>query len=114
MAQYNGKQAFTIPRPIRQKNGVNIEAITADKTLSYLDSQYQLLTNNKGSTATIKVPVEKDGSWFWFHCDSSSGHAFVIQTSGGSPIIGGPGLGVGKSALLVCDGSQWAVAFQQA
>ena len=114
MAQYNAKQAFTIPRPIRLKDGVNIETITADKTLSYLDSQYQLLKNSKGSDATIKVPAENNGAWFWFHCDSTSGHAYVIQTAGGAPIIGGGGLGIGKSALLVCDGSEWAVAFQQA
>jgi hypothetical protein len=114
MAQYNGKQHFTIPRPICLKDGVNIETITADKDLSYFDSHYQLIKNSKGSSATIKVPVEKNGAWFWFHCDSTSAHAFVLQTSGGSPIIGGAGLAAGKSALLVCDGSQWAVAFEQA
>ena len=100
-------------RPIF-RGGIIAKTISADFDMDEKSETYQIITNNKGSSATIKVPVEKDGAWFWFHCDSSSGHAFVIQTSGGSPIIGGSGLGVGKSALLVCDGTDWAVAFQQA
>lgn len=111
---FTDKQEFNIPRHIVQKGGVNIETITADKDLSYNDSTYQVITNNKGSSATIKVPELKNGAMFWFHCDSASGHSFVIQTAGGSPIIGGSGLAAGKSAFLVCDGSEWAVLFQQA
>ena len=111
---FTDKSEFKIPRHIVQKDGLNIETITADKNLSYSDSQYQVITNNKGSSATIKVPAEKNGAWFWFKNSASSAHSFVIQTDGGSPIIGGAGLAAGKAALVMCDGSNWAVVFQQA
>lgn len=111
---FTDKQEFKIPRHIIQPGGVNIETITADKDLNYKDAQYQVITNSKGSSATIKVPQKKDGAWFWFKNSASSGHAFVLQDSGGNPIIGGVGLSPGKAALLVCDGSNWAVVFQQA
>ena len=47
MAQYNGKQHFTIPRPIKFKDGVNIEQISANKKtectiLVYAPSQHML------------------------------------------------------------------------
>jgi hypothetical protein len=111
---FTDKQEFKIPRHIIQPGGVNIESITADKDLNYKDAQYQVITNNKGSSATIKVPAKKDGVWFWFKNDASSGHSFVLQDADGNPIIGGAGLAAGKAALLVCDGSDWAVVFQQA
>ena len=111
---FTDKAEFKVPRHIVQKGGLNIETITADKDLVYSDSQYQVITNSKGSSATIKVPAEKDGAWFWFKNDAASAHSFVIQTDGGSPIIGGAGLAAGKAALVMCDGSDWAVVFQQA
>jgi hypothetical protein len=113
-SDYNSAQAFKVARHFEYKNGVNIETITADKDLSYKDSQYQVITNSKGSDATIKVPVKRNGALFWFKNDAASGHAFVIQDADGNPIIGSPGLAAGKAACLVCDGSDWAVLFQQA
>ena len=60
-SDYNSAQAFKVARHFEYKNGVNIETITADKDLSYKDSQYQVITNNKGSSATIKVPPVQMG-----------------------------------------------------
>jgi len=53
---FSDKAEFQIPRHIVQKGGVNVETITADKTLTYSDSQYQFLTKNKCflSTETTK------------------------------------------------------------
>jgi hypothetical protein len=113
-SDYNSAQAFKVARHFEYKNGINIETITADKDLSYKDSQYQVITNSKGSDATIKVPVKRNGALFWFKNDAASGHAYVIQDADGNPIIGSPGLAAGKAACVVCDGSDWAVLFQQA
>jgi len=113
-SDYNSAQAFKVARHFEFKNGINIETITADKDLSYKDSQYQVITNNKGSSATIKVPAIRNGALFWFKNSASSGHAFVIQDADGNPIIGGAGLAAGKAACVVCDGSNCAVLFEQA
>mgnify|MGYP003136693779 FL=1 len=111
---YNSTQAFRIARHLEYKNGVNIETITGDKDLTYSDSTFQIITNNKGSSATIKTPALKNGALFWFKNSASSGHAYVIQDADGNPIIGGAGLAAGKAACVVCDGEDWGVLFQQA
>lgn len=111
---YNNDTPFKLPRRLVYEGGVNIETITGDKTMSLSDSMYQVITNNKGSSATVKLPAKEDGAVYWFHCDSASGHYYVIQDADGNPVIGGSGLAVGKSACIVCDGASWAVLFQQA
>ena len=110
---YNDPIPFKLPRRLEHEGAVNIETITANKTLLDSDSQYQIITNNRGSTADIKLPSKVDGAWYWLKNSSSSPHAFVIQDSEGNPVIGGSGLAAGKAALVVCDGSNWAVVFQQ-
>ena len=114
MASYNGNGAFILPRALRLKNGINVETINANKDLTLFDSQIQILTNSKGSIATVKVPVKKDGSHFWIKCETGSGHELYIQDQDGVDIIGAPYLGAGKAAYIVCDGSNWVVLFQQA
>mgnify|MGYP003144582402 CR=1 FL=1 len=111
---YNSTQAFKIARHFEYKNGVNIETITGDLDMSYSDSTFQIITNNKGSSATIKTPAKRNGALFWFKNSASSGHPFVIQDAEGNPIIGGGGLAAGKTACVVCDGDNWGVLFQQA
>ena len=70
---------------------------------------FQIYTNSKGSSATIKCPPKKDGALFIFRNDSTSGHSFVIQDADGNPIIGGAGVAAGESAIVACDGSNWAI-----
>ena len=114
MANYTGSSAFTLPRHIRFKDGINIETITTDKPLSYSDSQYQIITNSKGSNADIRMPAKKNGAMFWIKNAAGSGHALIIQEADTSPIIGGAGLAAGKACCIVCDGTNWAVLFEQA
>lgn len=112
--QYTDSVPFVVPRPIVNKNGVNIETLTADKDLTLKDSCIQVITNNKGSSATIKTPRKRNGLCYWFKCDATSGHHYVVQDSEGNPIIGGSGVAIGKSAYIACDGDAWAVVFLQA
>jgi hypothetical protein len=113
-SDYNSAQAFKVARHFEFKNGINIDTITGDFDMSYKDAQYQIITNNKGSSATIKVPAKRNGALFWFKNAAGSGHAIVIQDADGNPIIGGAGLAADKAACVVCDGSNWAVLFKQA
>tara|TARA_Y100001973_G_C5050128_1_gene257249 strand:+ start:35 stop:376 length:342 start_codon:yes stop_codon:yes gene_type:complete len=105
---------FSIDTALQQKGSVNIETITGDKALGYDDSSYQVITNSKGSNADVRMPAKKDGVYFWIKNADSSAHALLIQESDTTPIIGGSGLAAGKAALVVCDGSNWAVVFEQA
>ncbi len=111
---FTDKAEFNVPRHVVQKGGINIETISGDKVLTYGDSTYQVITNSKGSNADVRMPAKKDGVHFWIKNSASSGHAILIQEADTTPIIGGSGLAAGKAALVVCNGSSWAVVFEQA
>ena len=110
---FTDKAEFNVPRHIVQKGAVNIETITADKTLTYADSTYQILTNSKGSEAVVTLPALKDGAHFFITCSAASGHTIEVQDADGGTVIGTPNLGGGKGSLIVCDGSAWAVVIEQ-
>ena len=100
MAEYNGNQAFTIPRHIRFKDGVNIEAISGNKTLTYKDSMFQRLDASVGSLDVI-LPEEKNGGVFVINCQ---GNSFTVKDDAGVTI---KILSVGEGGLFACDGTNW-------
>ena len=107
MAQYTGKTFFTLPRPLAYKNGVNIETIAANKTLTYFDSQFQILTDSTASASReVLLPEPKNGAWFLIRNDSSAPSEYAVK-SGGSTVAT---VQIEKGALFVCDGSTWALA----
>jgi hypothetical protein len=110
---FTDKQQFKIPRHVVQPGGVNIETITADKTLTYKDSTYQILTTNAGASLVVNLPVVKDGAVFFITCTASSNQTINVKDADGTDIIATPNLGAGKGALVVCDGSEWVVAIEQ-
>jgi len=100
MAQYNAKQSFTIPRHITFKDGVNIEQISANKTLTYKDSMFQRLDAQQSSLEVI-LPQEKNGGMFVINCQ---GISFTVKDAAGTTI---KVLSVGEGCLVACDGSSW-------
>ena len=105
MAGYNGKSRFVLPRHLQYKSGLNVETIAGDKTMTYLDSQHQIINNNAGGIADIFLPEEKDGANFWFKLDSTSGYNVRILNGAGSDVVNT--LVVGKSCWVMCDGTTW-------
>jgi hypothetical protein len=100
MAEYNGKQAFTIPRHIRLKDGVNIQQISANKTLTYKDSMLQRLDAQVISLDVI-LPIEKNGGVFVINCQ---GQSITVKDGDGVTV---KALSVGEGALFACDGTEW-------
>lgn len=100
MAEYNGKQAFTIPRHIRLKDGVNIQQISVNKTLTYKDSMLQRLDAQTTSLDVI-LPIEKNGGVFVINCQ---GQSFTVKDGAGVTV---KTLSVGEGALFACDGTEW-------
>lgn len=100
---YTDKQEFKIPRHIVQKDGINPETITTNKTLVYSDSQYQLLKNNTGSLDCI-LPSYKNGASFWIKSRASSTHNIVVKDEDANTIAT---LGAGEAVLVVSDGVAW-------
>lgn len=97
---FTDKQEFNVPRHIVQKGGVNIESISANKTLTYLDSQYQRLDASVGSLEVI-LPAEKDGAMFVINCQSNS---FTVKDDAGATI---KILSTGEGGMFCCDGTSW-------
>ena len=60
---FTDKAEFNVPRHIVQKGGVNVEQISADKELTYKDSQYQRL-DAQSTGLNVDLPAEKDGAMF--------------------------------------------------
>ena len=58
---FTDKAEFNVPRHIVQKGGVNVEQISADKELTYKDSQYQRL-DAQSTGLNVDLPEEKDGA----------------------------------------------------
>lgn len=100
MAEYNAKQAFTIPRHIRFKDGVNIEQISANKTLTYKDSMFQRLDAQAGSLEVI-LPQEKNGGVFIINCQ---GQSFTVKDAAGVTV---KVLSVDEGCIVACDGDVW-------
>lgn len=90
-------------RPIF-RGGVKKQAITADTVLNGLSEVFNMLTNNKGSSAIVTLPPEEDGLYCWILCHADSGHQLEIRDDAAATITY---LTVGQAALFVCDGSVW-------
>lgn len=100
MANYNAKGQFVLPRHLRLKDGVNIESISVNKTLTYQDSQHQRLDASVGSLEVI-LPEEKNGAWFIINCQ---GNPIDVKDPAGTRV---KLLSVGEGALVACDGTSW-------
>jgi hypothetical protein len=109
MANYTGSSAFTIPRPIRIKDGVNKETIAGTKTLTYVDSQVQAITPSGGSR-TIVLPALKDGAYFTI-VNLDTTHALDVNTPAGAKIVtlaaNNTGSPAASGVQCFCDGSVW-------
>ena len=110
---YNDPIPFKLPRRLEHEGSVNVETLTGDKTLDNKSGQYQILTNSKGSIAVLKLPEKADGLWYWIKCTHTSAHTINIKDAENVDIIATPNLGADKACLLVCDGSNWSVVFEQ-
>ena len=109
MANYNGSSAFTIPRPIRIKDGINKETIVGTKTLTYSDSQIQAITPSGGSRIIV-LPAIKDGAYFTIvnldssntltvHTPAGVGLATLLANSSVTPVASG--------VKCFCNGALW-------
>ena len=97
---YTDPNPFKLPRRLEAEDGVNIEQISGNRTLTYSDSQYQRVDAQSGGLDVI-LPAEKNGSWFVINCQ---GNAFTIKDANGATV---KGLSVGEGALVCCDGTAW-------
>ena len=105
-SSYNSAQAFRIARHMTNPNGVNAEAITDNKTLTYKDSQCQILTLTAAGPKDLILPVFKNGASFWITSGSSSDQNIVIKDQAAATIAT---IAADAGVRVVCDGSAWYV-----
>ena len=99
---FNNEAPFQIRKHIALLNGVNVEAISGNKTLVLSDSTYQILDGG-GSDYDVIMTAETDGVHFWIRNDGST-NSLLIKDAGATTIAT---LTAGKAALVVCDGTTW-------
>jgi len=97
---FSDKAEYKVPRHIVQPGGVNVEAISSNRTLTYKDAQYQRLDAQSGSLEVI-LPAEKDGAMFVINCQ---GNAFTVKDAAGTTV---KALSLGEGGMFCCDGSAW-------
>lgn len=102
MAKYNAGAAFTLPRHLRLKDGVNVETLAGDKTLTTRSSMIQVLGTG-GSGRVVNLPAVKDGMVFWIANKGSGGHDLTVTKPDSSTIIVSDGQGL----MIASDSSNW-------
>ena len=60
---FSNEAPFQVRKHIALLNGVNVETIAADKTLTLADSTFQIL-NGGASDRDVDLPAETDGIYF--------------------------------------------------
>lgn len=104
---FSGKSEFQIPRHIVLKNGVNKQDLTANKTLEYNDSTFQIYTVATGSEAVITLPPPKSGAIFCIRVFSGSTQTLRVEDHTGATVQGT--LNTNQAVLLVSEDDAWRV-----
>jgi hypothetical protein len=99
---FNNDAPFQIRKHIQYLNGVNVETITGDKTLTLSDSTFQILDGG-GSDFDVNLPAEQDGIYFWVTNEGAT-NALVVKNDAAATIVS---LAAGEAGLFVCDGTDW-------
>ena len=104
---FNNEAPFQVRKHIALLKGVNIETISANKTLTLSDSTYQIL-NGGGSDYDVNLPAETDGISFWV-TNSGASNSLVVKDDGAATIAT---VAFGEGALFVCDGTAWKLVIK--
>lgn len=102
MANYNAAQAFTIPRHIRYKDGVNVETLAGAKTLDYKSSMIQVLDPDSVARV-VNLPAAKNGAVFYIANSGSGGVNLTVTKPDASTIL----VANGEGLMIASDGSNW-------
>ena len=100
-SDYNSAQAFKVARHFEFKNGVNIESITANKTLTYKDGMFQVLEPD--AAYDVNLPAERNGAIFLIKNESGS-FALTVKDDAADTIAT---VSAGEGCIVACDGSDW-------
>ena len=104
---FSNEAPFQVRKHIALLNGVNVETIAADKTLTLADSTFQIL-NGGASDRDVDLPAETDGIYFWI-TNSGGSNGLVVKNDGGSTIAT---VALGEGALFVCNGTDWKLVIK--
>lgn len=102
MARYNAGAAFTLPRHLRFKDGVNVETLAGAKTLTTRSSMIQVLDPD-GSDRVVNLPAVKDGMVFWIANSGNATNNLTVTKPDASTIL----VSDGEGLMIASDGSNW-------
>lgn len=104
---FSNEAPFQVRKHIALLNGVNVETIAANKTLTLADSTFQIL-NGGASDRDVVLPAETDGIYFWI-TNSGASNGLVVKNDGASTIAT---VAFGEGALFVCNGTDWKLVIK--
>ena len=100
---YTDPTPFKIPRHFQFEDGVNIADMAGVTTLTYSDSQIQILSNDSGVALDLYLPEKKNGAYFWIRSNGAN----EIHVRDASTTY--QALASNKYCLIVSDGSVWSI-----
>lgn len=104
---YNNDAPFRVRKHIQLINGVNIDTLIADATLTVASSTFQIL-NGGAADYDVNLPAEVDGIHFWITNAGATNNLVVKDLTPTTIATVAPGEG----ALFVCDGTAWKLVIK--
>lgn len=102
----------SVMKQLRNQHGGarNVETLAAGKTLvAATDPQFQNLDPG-GASRTVTLPANEDGLWYWIYNSADLiDELLTVQTAAPVTVVV---LNSHEGALVVNDGSSWAIAFK--
>ncbi len=105
-SNYNSAQAFKVARHFEFKNGVNIQSIVDNKTLTYKSSMIQIL--DVDSNRDVILPAERSGAIFFIKNENST-YAITVKDAGAATVAT---VAASQGSLFACDGSAWKLVIK--
>jgi len=104
---FNNDAPFRVRKHIQLINGVDVDTLIADKTLTVADSTFQIL-NGGAADYDVNLPAEEDGIYFWI-TNAGASNNLVVKNVAAATIAT---VANGEGALFVCDGTAWKLVIK--
>ena len=104
---FNNDAPFRVRKHIQLINGVNVDTLIADETLTVASSTFQILDGG-AADYDVNLPAEEDGMYFW-STNAGATDNLVVKDDAAATIAT---VAAGEGALFVCNGTAWKLVIK--
>jgi hypothetical protein len=104
---FSNDAPFRVRKHIQLINGVNVDTLIADATLTVASSTFQILDGG-AADYDVNLPAEQDGIYFWI-TNAGATNNLVVKDDAAATIAT---VAAGEGALFVCNGTAWKLVIK--